>query len=102
MMSHIKVHSLTTYHISLAEFGKPVIEIYALELTMVFEQRLAHLPSSWLINQATSLPNAVPSKNLTLGTNRDPCGRHHGVCPIGKSMTISKIAFDDIKEAFSC
>ena len=37
------------------KFGKPLIELYALELIIIFEQQLAHLASSWLINQATSL-----------------------------------------------
>ena len=30
------------------------MELYALNLTMGFQQRLAHLPSYWLNNQATS------------------------------------------------
>ena len=37
MMSHVKVPSLTTYHISyLAEFIELSIELYTLELTMYF------------------------------------------------------------------
>ena len=55
MMSHVKVHSSTTYHISLVEFGKLPIELYSLKLTMGFQQRLVHLPPSWLVSKATSL-----------------------------------------------
>ena len=55
MMSRVKVRSSTTYHILLAEFGELPMELYALKLTMGFQQRLAHLPSSWLVGQATSL-----------------------------------------------
>ena len=54
MMSYVKVRSLTTYHILLAEIQRTPIELYALTLTMDFQQRLAHLPSSWLVNQAIS------------------------------------------------
>ena len=36
MMSHIKLCSLTTYHIILAEFRELPIELYALKLTMGF------------------------------------------------------------------
>ena len=44
MMSHIKVHSLTTYHIFMAKFRELPIELYALKLTMGFQQWLPHLP----------------------------------------------------------
>lgn len=36
LMSHVKVRSLTTYHILLAEFGERPIQLYALKLTMGF------------------------------------------------------------------
>jgi hypothetical protein len=55
MMSHVKVGSLTTHHISLAEFKVLSIELYALKLTIGFQQRLAHLSVFWLVNIATSL-----------------------------------------------
>jgi hypothetical protein len=42
MMSHVKVCSPTTYHILLAKFGGIPIELYALNLTMGFQQWLAH------------------------------------------------------------
>ena len=54
MMSHIKIHYTITYHILLVEFGELPMELYALELTIGFQQWLAHLPSSWLDSQATS------------------------------------------------
>ena len=41
MMSHIKVRSSTTYHILWVEFGDLSIELYALRLTMGFQQNLA-------------------------------------------------------------
>jgi hypothetical protein len=47
MMSHIKVHSLTTYHILLA--GELHMELYALNAIYRFQQWFAHLPSSWLV-----------------------------------------------------
>ena len=40
MMSHVKVCSSTTYHILLAEFKQLCIKLYALELTMGFQQPL--------------------------------------------------------------
>lgn len=46
MLSHIKLHSLTTYHVLLAEYEEFILEFYALELTMGFQQLLGHLPSS--------------------------------------------------------
>ena len=55
MMSHVNMRSSTTYHILLAEFGELPIELYTLELTMGFQQRLAHLSPSLLVNKATSL-----------------------------------------------
>jgi hypothetical protein len=55
MMSHVKVRSLTAYHILLAEFGEFPIKLYNFKLTMGFQRWHAHLPSSWLVSQATSL-----------------------------------------------
>ena len=54
MMSHIVVHSSIACYILLAEFGELPIELYVVELTMVFQQQFAHLPSSWLVSLATS------------------------------------------------
>ena len=31
------------------------MELYALKLTLSFQQQLAHLPSSWLVNEVISL-----------------------------------------------
>ena len=55
MMSHVKVCSLTTYYILLAEFGEHPMDLYALKLTMGFQQRLAHLSLFWLVNKAPPL-----------------------------------------------
>ena len=49
ILSHVKVCSLTTYHIRLAEFGELLIELYALELTMGIQQWLAHMSPFWFI-----------------------------------------------------
>ena len=51
----LKVCSSTTYHILLAKLGELPMELYAHKPTKGFQQRLAHPPSSWLVNQATSL-----------------------------------------------
>ena len=101
-MSHVKVRSSTTYHILSAKFRELPIELYARKLTMGFQQRLAHLPSSWLVSQAASLSQHRLNKDLTLGTNQQPSRRHYGVYLIGKPTkpTTSKIALNDIKETF--
>ena len=38
VMSHLKVHSSTPYHILLAKFEEPAMELYALKLTIGFQQ----------------------------------------------------------------
>ena len=50
MKFHTKEHSSTTYNVLLAEFGEPPIELDTLKLPMGFQQRLAHLPSYWLVS----------------------------------------------------
>ena len=50
MMSHVKVFSLATYHIWLVECRELPIEIYALILTMGFQQQLVYISPSWLVN----------------------------------------------------
>ena len=55
MISHVKVHSSTTYHVLLAKFGGLPIELYAFKLTMGFQQRFAHLTLSWLVSKVASL-----------------------------------------------
>ena len=56
VMSHIKIHSSTTVcQILLAKFGEIPIELYALKLTMGFQQQLTHLSPSWLVRTSTSL-----------------------------------------------
>ena len=87
MMPHVKVHSLTTYHILLAKFGQLPIELYALKLIMGFQGWLAHLsPLGSSIKQPHS-PNTLPNKDLTFDTNRQPCGRYYEVYLIGKPRT---------------
>jgi hypothetical protein len=51
MLSHVKVHSWTTYHILLAKFRELPMELYALKLTMGFQQQFAHLPPFWLVKK---------------------------------------------------
>ena len=55
MMSHIKMHSSTIYHILLVEFGELLIELHALKLTINILQQLAQVTPSWLVSKATSL-----------------------------------------------
>jgi hypothetical protein len=43
MMSHIKVHSLTTYHILLAKSGELPMELYVLKIALDYQHRLTHL-----------------------------------------------------------
>ena len=43
MMSYVKVCSSTSYHILLVEVGELPIQLYALKLTLGFQQRVAHL-----------------------------------------------------------
>jgi hypothetical protein len=62
MMSHIKVHSSTPYHILLAKFGEPPKGLCALKLVVGFQQWLTHLSLSWLVNQATLL-SQHPTQN---------------------------------------
>ena len=54
-----------TYHILLAEFGELPIELHPLKLIIGFQQHLAHVSPSWLVNKVTSLV-----------TNRQPCESH--------------------------
>jgi hypothetical protein len=101
--AHVKVHSLTTYHNLLAKFGELPMDLYARKLTMDFRQRLTHLPPppSRCVIQATHSPNTLPNNNLTPGTNRQPCGRHHGgSIPWGNHNKPSSFKIDDLKAPF--
>ena len=84
MMTHIKVFTLTSYHILLAKFGEIPMELCTLELIISFQQQLAHLASSWWesINQLHFI-NTRLNKDLT----PNPLGRHHGVYHNAKPMT---------------
>ena len=86
MMSHIKVISSTTYHIVFAKFGELSMELYAIKLAM--GSTPVGPPTFNLVSLSSSLtfPNTLPNKELTHGTKRQPCGRHHGVYLIGKPM----------------
>ena len=42
VITHIKVCSLTTYHILFAKFREFPIELHTLKITIGFQQRLAH------------------------------------------------------------
>lgn len=50
VMSHVEVHTSTTYHIILVEFGELPIEVYTLKLTMGFQQWLTCLFPYWLLS----------------------------------------------------
>ena len=43
IMSHVKVHSLATYHMLLAKFEELFKELHALKLTMGFQQHFTHV-----------------------------------------------------------
>ena len=64
MVFHVKVQSLTTYHILLAEFGELPIGLYIVKLTMGFQQWLTHLSSSWLVSRASSLSRHLPKQRF--------------------------------------
>ena len=84
---HVKVHSSTTNHIMFAKFGELPIELYALKLAMGSTSvGPTYLQLGKSIKQP-HFPNTLPNKELTHGTKRQPCGRHHGVYLIGKPMT---------------
>ena len=53
---------------------------------MHFQQRLAHLFPSWLVNKAASLSQHLVKQGFNTYTNQQPCGRHHGVYLSGKHM----------------
>ena len=55
IMSHLKVCTLTTYHLFLAKFGDFPMELDALKLAIGFQQCFAHSPSSWSVSQTMSL-----------------------------------------------
>jgi hypothetical protein len=55
MVFHVKVCFSTCFHILLAALGELSIILYTFKLTMGFQQQLAHLSPSWLVNKATSL-----------------------------------------------
>ena len=77
----------TTYCILLAKFGENSIELYALKLIMGFQQWLAHLSPSWLVNKATSLSRHLVEQGFSTWHKFLIMWRYHGVYLIGKPMT---------------
>ena len=103
MMSHVKVHSLTFCYILLVEFGEFPIELYAFKLTTGFQRRHAHLPSSWLVSQATSLSRHLVKQGYNTRRRlttvwKASWGLSHW--ETHDNSTTSNIALNDIKEAF--
>ena len=62
LTSHVKGCSSTTCHVLLAEFGELLVELYTLKQIMSFQQWLAHLPTSWLVNQVASFSSHLVEK----------------------------------------
>ena len=50
MMSHVQVHSSTTYYIVLADFKELPLELYALQFIMGLQQWLACPPIPLLVS----------------------------------------------------
>jgi hypothetical protein len=100
VMSRIKVHPLATYHILWAESGLPM-ELYAIKLTLSSQQRLVHLPSSWLVNQATSLSRHLDEQGAnTWHESTTMWKASWGLSHRGDNPTTSKFTFVNIKEVF--
>ena len=57
IMFHVKVCSLTTYHILLAKFEELPIELHALKLSIGFQQQLIPLSPFWLLVKQPHFPN---------------------------------------------
>ena len=100
MMSNIKVHPSTTYHILLAEFGELPMQLYALKLTLSFQQWLAHPPSSWLVSQAISLSHHLAEGTNTWHESTTIWKASWGLSHHGDNPTTSQITFVNIKEVF--
>ena len=103
MMYHVKVCSSTTYHILLYEYGELPIELHTLKFTLGFQQRLTHLSYSWLVSKATSLSRHLAKHGfytwhkLTTMWKTSWSLSHWDTLD---NPTTSKIAYDDVKEAF--
>ena len=79
-----------------------LVELYAIELTMVSQQQLAHIPSSWLINQATSLSRHLVEQGFnTWHKSRSMWKASWGLSHRETHDDIKK-NFDDIKEVIFC
>ena len=102
MMSHVKVCSSTTYDYLLAEYAELPMKLYAFELTMSFQQRLAHLLSFWLVIWATLLSQHLAKQGAnTLHKSttmwKVSWGLSHWDTHVNPT---SKSTFDDIKDVF--
>ena len=79
------------------------IKLYALNLTTGFQLRVAHVPSSWLVNHATSLSWHLIEEGFNTWHKlttiwKATWGLSHW--ETHNNPTRSKMAFDDVKEAF--
>lgn len=83
-MTRVKMHSSTFFNILLAKFGQLHLELYAIKGSYWVSNNKLHTcpPLGQLFNRPHFL-----NKDLTLGTNQQPCRRHHGFYHNGKSMT---------------
>ena len=83
----------------MAEFGKLPMELYALKLTLSFQQWSAHLPS-WLVNQAVPLSRHLAKQwTNTWHKSTTMWKASLGLAHHGDNPTTSNITFDNIKEA---
>jgi hypothetical protein len=62
--SHIKVRSPTSYQFFLSDSKNFPWNFHLLELSIGFQQCLAHLPSSWLVNQGILLSQPLDHLHL--------------------------------------
>ena len=86
-MSHVKVCSSTTYYICWPN-SKNILWNYMLSsLLWAFNNGLPTYPPLGQLVKHPHYPNTQPNKDLTLGSNRQPYGKPHGVYLIGKPMT---------------
>ena len=102
-MGKIERGFLTTYHILLAEFGELPIELYALKLTMGFQQRLVRLSPSWLVSKAISLFQHLAEQGIKtwyISTTMWKILWVLSYWEIHANPTTSNTTYVDVKEAF--
>jgi hypothetical protein len=92
ILSHVKVCSLTTYHIRLAKFGEFPIGLYALKLTMGIQQWPAQMSPFWFIGRTTSLSQHLVEQGLQIDNHvEDIMGSISLGNPTRDNPTTSKI-----------